>query len=229
MRRVLFAALVFDCLVVMGARAQDNAEDYAGTGEQDNPRADQVAQPGTEAPSEVPPSPPLFPPSPPVGGLARQPADEAVTGGQWVFTAEYGWVYMPYGDQYVCQSAVDEYSSYAYIYLPRTGWGWWVAPWIRGVGTYPYFGTVGPLQFGWYVVLVQNGSDWTKRRAPGRARPHPTSPPPGRANGGALAPRANVPRPHPGRATLGNGGGNRGTAPAARSPSPPRAMGRDRR
>jgi hypothetical protein len=226
MSRVILAAVFLHCVMISTSRAQDYADPSAEAVEQALPEGYQVAQPGTVAPNEVPPLPPLVPPSPPVGGPAPAPATDAFAGGQWVYTAEYGWVYMPYGDQYVCQGAVDEFASYAYVYLPGGTWGWRTAPWVSGLGAYPYFGAAGPLQFGWYVVLVQNGSDWTRNRAPARGRsPQPVAQAPARVNGGAAAPRPNLPRQRPVGATAGY----RAAVAAPRAQAAPRPMGRDRR
>jgi hypothetical protein len=75
---------------------------------------------------------------------------QALPEGQWVFTQQYGWVWMPYGDQYV-QVAVDEYTDpYAYVYYPSSGWVWLSAPWVGGWGIRPYFGHWGCDHYDWY-------------------------------------------------------------------------------
>ena len=218
MKRSFFTLFCVLCLSVNVAWAQDYADN--GVAQDDEPF--QAAQPPTEAPSDLPPPPPLQPPSPPVGGLPTLAAVGVQPGGQWVFTGEYGWVYMPYGDQYVCQSAVDESQAYAFVYLPTRGWGWLTAPWIVGWGAYPFFGAYGPWNFGWYVGLAQGGNGWHGNRGHGR----PTAP----ASGGVsnrtpptpVAPRIIPPRPRPGGAAVGYPG----AGPAARGAAPGRGSGR---
>jgi hypothetical protein len=89
--------------------------------------------------------------------------------GQWVYTGQYGWVFMPYGDQYVYEgSSYDEY-PYSYVYYPSYGWAWLAAPWVWGWGPYPFFGVWGPGRFGWYNGLYHAGYGWGGYRggAPG--------------------------------------------------------------
>jgi hypothetical protein len=105
--------------------------------------------PTTSAPTETPPAPPAKPPAPPAKARAAdaQPAQS----GHWVYTQQYGWVWMPYGDaySYVPPDGVGE--PYEYVYYPTYGWTWVVAPWIWGFGPWPYFGVFGPAHFGWYA------------------------------------------------------------------------------
>src|ERR1700690_1945454 len=71
--------------------------------------APQAVQPPTAAPDMQPPAPPRQPPAPPVQGQGQgqpqmqQPVGSAQAagggGGQWVYTSDYGWIWMPYGDQ----------------------------------------------------------------------------------------------------------------------------------
>lgn len=67
--------------------------------------APQAVQPATPAPDQQPPAPPQQPPAPPVQAQGQtqpqmqQPTGgaQAAGGGQWVYTSEYGWIWMPYG------------------------------------------------------------------------------------------------------------------------------------
>ena len=126
----------------------------------------QSVQPPTAAPNQQPPAPPQQPPAPPVQSQARpqiqQPvaASPAVGAGQWVYTNQYGWVWMPYGDQYTYEGTAYDANPYAYVYYPSYGWTWLAAPWIWGWGAYPYFGLRGPLAFGWYRGLYRAGYGW---------------------------------------------------------------------
>ena len=94
-----------------------------------------------------------------------QPQEQVADGqtappGQWVYTQQYGWVWMPYGDAYSYVPPDGEGEPYEYVYYPSYGWNWVVAPWIWGYGAWPHFGVYGPGRFGWY------GHGWW--RTPGR-------------------------------------------------------------
>lgn len=52
--------------------------------------------------------------------------------GQWVYMADYGWVWVPAGAEQVDEEGVP----YVYLYTPRWGWTWYVSPW--GPGPYHY-------------------------------------------------------------------------------------------
>jgi hypothetical protein len=99
----------------------------------------------------------------------QQPvAVEQGTGaGQWVYTEQYGWVWMPYGDQYTYEGTAYDASPYAYVYQPSYGWTWLAAPWIWGWGAYPYFGVNGAWGFGWYRGLYRGGYGWGGYRGGG--------------------------------------------------------------
>ncbi|MGZ6125196.1 MAG: hypothetical protein ACXWLR_09575 [Myxococcales bacterium] len=84
----------------------------------------------------------------------------AAPSGQWVYTSQYGWVWMPYGQQYVDEGTYGADTPYQYIYTARLGWAWCAAPWLWGWGAYPYFGVPGPYRFGWYRGLYRSGYGW---------------------------------------------------------------------
>jgi hypothetical protein len=140
-------------------------------GDDPNPQA---VQPPTAAPSVEPPAPPAEPPPNDDGnigilggssddsvGILQTPAPSqpAPTAGQWVYTAQYGWVWMPYGSQYV-----DEAGPCAYVFAVGFGWRWVAAPWVWGWGAYPYFGVWGPAHFAWYRGLYRGGWGWGRYR-----------------------------------------------------------------
>ena len=86
------------------------------------PQPPPPVQPPTAAPTEMPPAPPEQPPPPP---RTQNQADEqepvlagadATANGQWVYTDQYGWVFMPYGDQYTAEGTVQDDYPYAYLY-----------------------------------------------------------------------------------------------------------------
>lgn len=106
--------------------------------------AGDVATPPSSAPAETPPAPPANPPPP----AQEQPAPQTPAG-QWVYTQQYGWVWMPYGDAYSYVPPEGIGAPYEYVYYPVYGWTWVVAPWVWGFGPWPYF-AIGPTYFGWY-------------------------------------------------------------------------------
>ena len=67
---------------------------------------------------------------------------------------------MPYGDQYTSGEMAIDVSPYSYAYRPSYGWLWLEAPWVSGLGSYPYFGSLGPSGFGWYRGLYHEGYGW---------------------------------------------------------------------
>jgi hypothetical protein len=110
---------------------------------------------------EAPPAPILIATAPapaeiPPGFAAGQAPDGAllpsgVPQGQWVYTSQYGWLWMPYDNTYTYlppEGGVPD----MYVYYPSVGWSWVVAPWIWGYGPVPYYGACGTVGFAWYGV-----------------------------------------------------------------------------
>jgi hypothetical protein len=152
--------------------------------------APQAVVPSTDVPMQLPPAPPVEPPPPPVGQNQQEqqlepqqqyaqspqqpqafagsgyvspapPATQAATAGQWVYTEQYGWIWMPYGTQYTYEGGSDNVAQpYSYAYYPAYGWMWLAAPWVWGWGGYPYFGVVGPWHYPWYRGLYHAGYGW---------------------------------------------------------------------
>lgn len=91
---------------------------------------------------------------------APAPSAPPAQAGQWVYTGQYGWVWMPYGSQYVNEGVYGSATPYAFIYSVSFGWRWCAAPWLWGWGPYPYFGAWGPSHFGWYRGLYRSGYGW---------------------------------------------------------------------
>ena len=95
---------------------------------------------------ETPPTPPpsaapsAEPPPPPA-------AVQAAPDGQWVFTNQYGWVFMPYAETYTYVPAAGD--ALAYVYGPAFGWRWLSAPWVFGLGPRPFWGPRGDARFVW--------------------------------------------------------------------------------
>jgi hypothetical protein len=110
----------------------------------------------------APPSAPMPEPPPPPEAQAQvsyaapaayappatyaQPA--AAPAGQWVYTNQYGWVWMPYGADYTYVGGTNV--AYTFAYYPHFGWRWLSAPWVVGYGPSPYWGRLGPARFAWY-------------------------------------------------------------------------------
>jgi len=151
----------------------------------------EMARPLDADPGVQPPAPPAVPPSPMSDndqvGILQQRSGEGVgilqgsnddvysaqsapaspppnQTGQWVYTSQYGWVWMPYGQQYVDEGTYGAASPYQYVYGVRVGWSWVAAPWLWGWGAYPYFGVWGPSHFGWYRGLYRSGYGWGRYR-----------------------------------------------------------------
>src|ERR1700690_1250014 len=117
------------CFLLSGfgvARASEVIDISAGP-------APQAVQPSSAAPDLQPPAPPAQPPNPPAQSQAeprmqqpqmqQQPmvANQGAGAGQWVYTDQYGWVWMPYGDQYTYEGSANDTSPYAYVYYPSYG------------------------------------------------------------------------------------------------------------
>jgi hypothetical protein len=110
----------------------------------------QPVQPPSSPPMDPPPPPPAVRPNPPSEPPQAPPQEEAPAG-QWVYTSQYGWVWMPFGDNFT-HVPPDGSTPNMYVYYPEVGWSWVIAPWLWGWGPMPYFGLIGPRAFGWYGV-----------------------------------------------------------------------------
>jgi hypothetical protein len=111
------------------------------------------------APPVIRPAAPL-PPAPTVAQL--EPPAEAPQG-DWVYTATYGWVWVPAG---AATAPVGE-EPYAYLYTPTYGWTWCASPWGSG----PYFyGEWASNPWQWsYAPRVWAGRTWVTPRVAPRA------------------------------------------------------------
>jgi len=133
------------------------APDDQGADPQDAPRYDsrddQAPQAEAPPPPQAAPPPPVAQPAPPVAQQAAPaPAPmqaQAQANGQWVYTQQRGWLWMPYGEQYVYAPEGVAQPS-AYVYAPAYGWTWIDAPWVWGWGPQIRFSLGGPIRFGWY-------------------------------------------------------------------------------
>ncbi|WP_248354697.1 hypothetical protein [Anaeromyxobacter oryzae] len=208
-------------LIPIATHAQYD-EEWTDEGAGAAPAAPDSSAPGTQAPTDLPPAPPTA--TPEAYGQPQAPA--AVPPGQWVYTQQYGWIWMPYSDAYAYVPPGGYGSPYAYVYYPADAcWTWISAPWIWGIGPWPFFGTIGPVRFAWYghgwwrypsrwhYAPAYHGGYYAGRPVPGyrggyAARPAPYG---GGSYGGRAFPASRggyAGRPAP------YGGGFRGAGPA---------------
>ncbi len=107
-----------------------------------------AAQPSATVPADSPPPPPITTPAP--QRLQSRAEPPSVPEGEWAYTEQYGWVWMPYGAAYAV-TPEDEYGDpYMYVYYPSTGWAWVEAPWLWGWGPAPRFGVSAGVRYGWH-------------------------------------------------------------------------------
>jgi hypothetical protein len=111
-------------------------------------------------------------------------AGQALPPGQWVFTQQYGWVWMPHEQRYTYVNDAGDL-AFMYGYYPSMGWRWMASPWVLGYGPTPYWGHYGCVHFAWY------GRPWFR---PGAYRPAAWGPYLGPSRPFYLAPPAH-PRP----------------------------------
>jgi len=109
----------------------------------------------TQAQQSGAPAAPAPTPLPPAQAAAPQPLPaEAAPQGQWVNTAEYGWIWIPAG----AMSYDVGNEPYVYLYTPTYGWTWYASPW--GWGPYAYGPWVsGPWPYG-FRVWVHGSGGW---------------------------------------------------------------------
>ncbi|HET7826010.1 MAG TPA: hypothetical protein VFK90_11785, partial [Anaeromyxobacter sp.] len=154
----LLASGMLNALLPAAAAAQEEQQQTwsdLGIGE-----PDQTPPPEAPPPAELPPAPQYAPqydgqvqaeaPAPPPQAQA-QPAPSTSAAGQWIYTQQYGWIWMPYGDAYTYSPSNGYGEPVAYVYYPaHSCWAWVAAPWVWGIGPWPFFGVFGPAHFGWY-------------------------------------------------------------------------------
>jgi hypothetical protein len=88
------------------------------------------------------------PTNPPTAPPAVEPAPAST--GQWVYTAQQGWIWIPYAQSYTYVTA-DGSVAYEYVYYPTFGWRWVPSPWVLGIGPAPFWGGRGYVRFAWYA------------------------------------------------------------------------------
>src|SRR5689334_22672687 len=89
-------------------------------------------------------------PSPaPITAPPPMPNGVSINDGQWVYTSQYGWVWLPWDQAYTSIPAAG--TPLMYAYGPSLGWSWISAPWVYGWGTAPYYGSYGYARFAWHA------------------------------------------------------------------------------
>ncbi|ABS27834.1 hypothetical protein Anae109_3654 [Anaeromyxobacter sp. Fw109-5] len=174
---------------------------------------EEPASPPAAPPEELPPPAPSQVPEPP---SSEPPSTSSVPEGQWVYTQQYGWIWMPYADDFIYVPPAGYGAPYMYVYYPYYGWTWLVAPWVWGWGPWPYFGAYGPTHFAWYGYgWWRYPGYWPHGHASrhGHVPPHGVSPFPGARPGV---------RPYPG---IRPSPGVRPAPAPFRGSAPSRAMG----
>jgi hypothetical protein len=131
MRRFVMLSWVLALPAAVAAQADPNTTEFPAEG----PPAENPPPPATEP--EPPPAEP---------GPAR-----ALPAGQWVYTAQYGWLWMPYDRAYTYVPPDPQLFPDMYVYYPAYGWRWVVAPWVYGYGPQPYWGRGGVRFYVWYA------------------------------------------------------------------------------
>ena len=174
----LFASLLVAVTVFHGvALADDNAPQPAAASKQQQPAPAGDDWVGKDAPTPAPTAQPSAPKSSPSQArpqarpatLTPNPANVAPNNysppetassqteqsapaeqsGQWVYTDQYGWVWIPYAREYTY--VASEGYPYSYVYYPSYGWMWLYSPWVFGWGPGPYWGIYGPGYYAWYA------------------------------------------------------------------------------
>jgi hypothetical protein len=108
-----------------------------------------------DAPQGVEPTepPPTWTPPPPTdvnfAGGEEFVGQQAVPAGQWVFTSQYGWIWMPHGTSFTFVPTTGSTPN-MFVFYPAVGWSWVIAPWVWGWGPMPWFGFAGWGAYPWF-------------------------------------------------------------------------------
>ena len=144
--RKLIATLLLIAPLAAGAQTAPTGGDNT---EPPIPQPEMVPPPPPDVTPGPPVTEPALPPQAPTPYVQQLPAPAPAPSGQWVYTSQYGWIWMPYGDAYA-YVPVGGAAPDMYVYYPAVGWTWVVAPWVWGLGPRPYFGVYGFARFAWY-------------------------------------------------------------------------------
>jgi hypothetical protein len=203
MKNVVARLMVLAALVPAAGRAQQQVVPDAGA-----PPDGPAAVAGTDAGAPAPPPPPPATRPPPPATSSQAPAATPIPEGQWVWTSQYGWVWMPFASSYTYAPA-DGSTPLMYLYGPAVGWSWVMAPWVWGAGPWPWFAYGGPARYGWYGHAAYGygyGHGGYRYGYGGYPRPYPGAP----HGAGPGGPYARPPPPmRPGPAYRGGWSGAR--------------------
>ncbi|MFT3839051.1 MAG: hypothetical protein QM723_18870 [Myxococcaceae bacterium] len=137
----------------------------SGAADPDAPQA----EPTVGAPKRAPPSPSEAPDAktdtaaPPPPTTARE-----VPAGQWAYTKQYGWAWLPYAGAFVSDGAPPK----MFLYTASTGWSWVSAPWVAGEGARPVFSVASSRwPYGWRWGFA---ASWRAGMQTAHARRHVT-------------------------------------------------------
>ncbi len=122
-------------------QAPPTSQPYPGYG-------DSEVEPPTPPPGNSPPPPPAGAPAPPASEIGAVPPPAPA--GEWVFTEQYGWVWMPSSPAYTFTPDYEYGDPYMYVYYPAVGWTWVDAPWLWGWGPMPFVHVTAGVHFTWY-------------------------------------------------------------------------------
>jgi hypothetical protein len=162
MRRLVHLAILFAAAPGL-AVAQVPADPNAPPPPPDATVAEAAMPPPSEAQPPAPPPPPpqVTPAPPPPPGAPAPVAVAPAPAGQWVYTNQYGWLWMPYAQQFTFVPADPQLFPQMYVYYPVYGWRWVSAPWVYGYGPQPRWGAGGVVVFSWYAhPWFRTGGYW---------------------------------------------------------------------
>ena len=100
--------------------------------------APEAVQPTEPAPTWIPPPPTEVD----VNTGQEVVVQQTTPTGQWVFTSQYGWIWMPHGNTFTFVPTSGATPN-MFVFWPAVGWSWVVAPWVWGWGPMPWFGFAG--------------------------------------------------------------------------------------
>jgi len=149
MRTFLHAVIAAAALVGAPATAHPGDDTVARQPQSAAPTPSPEAAPPAEGPAPTSTGRPALPAAP-ARSAAPQPPPPQPPSGAWVWSDQYGWVWLPYGEGYT-RGGPTGYS--AYVYRPYFGWVWVVDPWPWGFWPWPVYNSHwwGPhARFGWY-------------------------------------------------------------------------------
>lgn len=149
MKALKYSLVLLGTLVSLFAAAQSSETESVSPAAEDQQYLEPV-RPSTQEPAfHPPPPPPIADIQSPLDVPAQPTVPTAPSDGQWVCTAQYGWIWMPYWDNCLYIPPSDSIPV-MYVYDYSYGWCWLLAPWVWGLGPMPNFGTYGTNCYNWF-------------------------------------------------------------------------------